>query len=387
MKITETRIYLVPAGRHRFCLVKLLTDAGIHGVGEAALSFGVGATAAAGMVKDLAEAIVLGRDPFRIEALWSEMYDHTFWAKGGGPVVVAGMSAIETALWDIKGKALGVPVYELLGGKVRDEVRVYANGWSYGLSSPEEQARAAERVVADGYTAIKMYPLANPVGTGASATLRHVSHRSIDPEFEELAVCRVRAVREAVGPKIELMVDASAELTTDAAIRFGRKLEEFGLVFFEEPVDPSDAEAQKKVSDQVGIPIAAGERHYLRYGFRRMLELHAVDFVQPAVGRSGGLLEVGKIAAMAETYSARIAPHNCAGPVATAASLQLDACLPNFFMQEVFPYRVPEHYAVVDRPLEREIEAGRLKIPDRPGLGVDLVEERVEPHLWARCSL
>jgi len=387
MKITEAKIYLVPAGRHRFCLVKLVTDGGVHGVGEAAMSFGVGATAAAGMVKDLVERIVLGWDPFRIEALWSEMYDHTFWAKGGGPAVFAGMSALEIALWDIKGKALGVPVYELLGGKLRDEVKVYANGWSYGLSSPEEQAQAAERVAAGGYSAIKMYPLASPVGTGPTATLRHVSHRSIDREFEEVAVQRVRAVREAVGPAVELMVDASAELTTDAAIRFGRRLEEFDLVFYEEPVDPFDPEAQKKVAEQVKIPIAAGERHYTRYGFRRMLELHAVDIVQPAPGRSGGLLEIRKIAAMAEAYNARVAPHNCAGPVATAAALQVDACMPNFFMQEVFPFRAPEHYSVVDRAPELEIQAGRLRIPERPGLGVDLVEERVAPHLWARCAL
>jgi galactonate dehydratase len=154
LKIIEVKIYRVATPGRNPVLVQIFTDAGVHGVGEAALAYGVGAPAAAAMVKELAESFILGKDPFNIEALWSEMYDHSFWAKGGGPIVFAGISAIEQALWDIKGKALNVPVYELLGGKIRDRVRVYANGW-YGQSTkPSEFARQAERVVKDGYTAL-----------------------------------------------------------------------------------------------------------------------------------------------------------------------------------------------------------------------------------------
>lgn len=144
MKVVEARIYLIEIGGRRPVVVQVLTDEGISGVGDAAVAYGAGATAAAGMIKDLAENFLLGQDPFRIEALWSEMYDHSFWAKGGGPIVFAGISAIEQALWDIKGKKLGVPVYEMLGGKFRDQARVYANGWSFHCVTPDQFAQAAE---------------------------------------------------------------------------------------------------------------------------------------------------------------------------------------------------------------------------------------------------
>jgi galactonate dehydratase len=193
-------------------------------------------------------------------------------------------------------------------------------------------------------------------------------------------------VREAVGPKIDLMLDVSAELTTDAIIRFGRKVQEYDILFLEEPVDPSDPEALKKVSEHVPIPIAVGERLYTRYGFRRILELHAADVLQPDIGNTGGILEAKKIAAMAETYSMRIAPHNCASPVSTAAALQLDACIPNFLIQELYPYRVPEHFQIVDHAPELDVKDSFLPISDRPGLGIELVDKRVKPFLWARCK-
>jgi galactonate dehydratase len=248
VRITKASIYILRIGGRNPIVVKLDTDEGISGLGDAAIAYGIGATAAAGMIKDLAEGIVLGRDPFRIEAIWSEMYDHSFWAKGGGPIVYAGISAIEQALWDIKGKALGVPVYELIGGKMREDVRVYANGWHFRAGTPGEFARAAEATVADGYTALKMYPLATAMAD-EHGRIRHVSNREIDRDYEDLAVAKVREVRRAIGPKIDLMLDMSAELTTDAVIRLGQRVREYDIMFFEEPVEPTDAEALKKVSE------------------------------------------------------------------------------------------------------------------------------------------
>jgi galactonate dehydratase len=386
-KIVGAKIYIVRVdGRHPV-IVELATDAGVTGLGEAAIAYGVGETAAAGMIKDLVDQIVLGADPWRIEAIWSEMYDHTFWAKGGGPIVFAGISAIEQALWDIKGKMLGVPVYELLGGKCRDEVRMYANGWSFRAHTPDEFAQAAEKVVNDGYTALKMYPLANPLGgDNRHGQIRHVSQRSVTREAEDMAVARVKAVRSAIGTDIDLMADMSGELTTDAIIRLARRFEEFDLYFLEEPVDPFDPEGLRRVNDEVDIPIAAGERLYTRYGFRRLFELRAVDIVQPDVGNTGGIMETKKIAGMAEAFNMRIQPHVCAGPVLTAATLQLDACLTNLLIQEIYPYRAPAHFAIVDHAPELEISNGKCPIFDRPGLGIELVAEAVKPHLWATCG-
>ena len=383
LKVTGVRIYLVEVGGRHPVLAQVLTDKGVTGVGEAAVAYGTGATAAAGMIKDLAQEFLLGKDPFAIEAIWSDMYDHTFWAKGGGPIIFAGISALEQALWDIKGKCFGVPVYELLGGKVRDKARVYANGWSFRCVKPADFGREAERVVADGYTALKFYPLA-AAELDSDGHIRHVAHRSIDRDAEIRAIESVKAVRRAIGPKIDLMLDMSAELTTDAIIRLGRRLEEYDIMFLEEPVDPFDVEALKKVSDQVHIPIATGERIYTRYGFRRILELHAADVLQPDIGNTGGIMETKKIAAMAEAYSMRIQPHNCASPVSTAAALQLDACIPNFLIQELYPYRIPEHFALVDHAPELDVRNGYVPISDRPGLGVELVEDRVRPYLWAK---
>jgi len=381
LKVTAAHIYIAAIGGRSPILVELLTDQGVTGVGDAAVAYGTGTLSTAAMVQELVEQFLLGRDPFPIEAIWSAMYDNTFWAKGGGTILYAGISAIEQALWDIKGKCLGVPVYELLGGKMRDKVRVYANGWSFRATRPAEFAREAERVVKDGYTALKFYPLAT-AELDPDGHIRHVARRSIDRDAEERAVASVKAVRDAIGPKIDLLLDMSAELTTDAIIRLGRRFEACDITWFEEPVDPSDPEALKKVSDQVHIPIATGERLYTRYGFRRIMELHAADILQPDVGNTGGIMETKKIAAMAETYNMRVAPHNCSSPVSTAASVQVDACMSNFYMQELYPYRVPEHFAIVDRAPELDARQGFLPLPTAPGLGIAPVAARLAPFLW-----
>jgi len=385
MKVVAAKIYRVEIDGRRPVLLQLFTDEGITGVGEAAVAYGVGNTAAAAVVQEVVEKFVLGADPSNIEPIWHTMYDHTFWAKGGGSLLFPGISAVETALWDIKGKALGVPVYQMLGGRFRDKVRLYANGWSYKCRTIDELVREAEKVVKLGYTALKFYPLARPFPP--NWMLKHVTLREVDRETEKWVVESTKAVRKAIGPDIDLMVDMSAGMTTDVAIRLGRELEQFNLYFYEEPVDPSDAGALKKVSEHVNIPIAAGERLYTRYGFRQILETHAVDIVQPDLGSTGGILETKFIAAMAEVYSARVQLHVCASPVATAATQQLWACLPNLALQEIYPFRVPEHWAIVDHAPELDIKDGHIPISNRPGLGVELNQKTVDPFLWAECKL
>jgi galactonate dehydratase len=380
MKVTGARIYLVSVGSLHPVLVEILTDEGISGIGEVAVAYGIGGTAAAGMTKDLVQAMLLGRDPFRIEEIWTDMYDHSFWAKGGGSIVFAGLSAVEQALWDIKGKAFDIPVYEFLGGKLRDHVRTYANGWSYRCDTPNEYAGAAERVVRDGYTALKCYPLATPRPDGG---IEHVSRRTVDRSAADLAVERVLSIRRAVGSGIEIIVDLSGGLTTGETIRLCRRLEDLDILFIEEPADPFDLGALLKISHHVDTPLAIGERIYTRHGFRPILEAHAADILQPDIGNTGGIMEAKKIAAMAEAYSTCVAPHVCASPVATMAAMQLDACIPNFMIQEVYPYRPREHFQLVDHAPEGDIKNGLMRIPDRPGLGISLVTDRVLPFLWA----
>ncbi|AJE47534.1 mandelate racemase/muconate lactonizing enzyme family protein [Celeribacter indicus] len=386
MKITCINIYLAKINGRSPVIVEAHTDEGITGLGEAALAYGSAAPAACVMIEELAQRFVIGRNPFEIEAIYADLYDHTFWARGGGPVIYAAISALEQTLWDIKARALGVPVYELLGGKVRDDVRVYANGWSFSADTPRDIALAAERAVAAGYDALKMYPLSEVDPSHPNGIFRHVSQRRYDREMRDHAVEMVRAVRDAVGPDVELMVDMSAELSADAIIQVGQALEEFDLMFLEEPVEPSNVAALRAVADKLNVSIAVGERLYSRYGFRDVIESQAAGILQPDIGNTGGLWEAKKIAAMAEAYSLRVAPHVCAGPVASAVALHLDASLTNFVIQELYPFRVPEHFALVDDPVEPRVKNGRVTLPSGPGYGVNLSSEAMAEHLYSQVE-
>lgn len=386
MLIKEANVYVVETGSFRPVVVELIADAGITGIGEASVGFGVGCYAAGTMIADLAKCFVIGKDPANICAIWNDFYYHTFWGKGAGAIFYAAVSALEQALWDIKGKVLGVPIYELLGGKQRDELRVYANDWSDGrCDSPEHFAERAAEVVADGFDAIKMYPLSqkDPVRN----MNMHLKNREISKAAYRRCVDSVQMVRTAIGDDIDLMVDVTAEGTTDIMTRIGQEIEPYNLFWYEEPLDAFDVDAYKVLKDKVNIPIATGERLYTRYGFRRIVELRAVDIVQPDPGTCGGILETWRIGSMAETYNMRIAPHNCGGPVLTAAAVQVSACLSNFVIQEMFPYRPAIHYDIVENPLERQIQKGRLKLPAAPGLGVTLNHKTVDPFRVAHVAI
>lgn len=362
-------------------IVRVHTDEGISGVGEIGLAYGVGASAGAGMVKELSEGFLLGADPFQIERLWDTMFRRTFWAQGGGPVVYGGMSAIDEALWDIKGKALGVPVFELLGGRCWEKLRAYANGWHGGRVQPEEYAEAAAATARDGYTALKFDPFA----VSAEGEWSY-PRRALDRERADLAYARVRAVREAVGPNVDILIEVHGNLGTTSAIQMGKRLEEFRPFFYEEPVDALNVDSMKKVAENVDIPLAAGERLYTRYGFRQYIEKQAVDILQPDMGLAGGITEIKKIATYAETYNLHVQPHNCASPVASAAAIQLDACIPNFIIQEMFPYRSEDELSIVKEPFERQIESGYLPVPTDPGLGVELNDQVVSRYERIRVT-
>ena len=373
MKISEVEIYEVHyqhTPNWHPVLIRIHTDAGISGVGEVGLAYGSGGSAGAGMVKNLAAEFLIGADPFRIEDLWDTMYRKTFWGQGGGPVIFGGMSAIDHALWDIKGKALGVPVYELLGGRCHDRLLAYANGWYHDYNRGPEWTEPIQKIMAEGWKAVKFDPFRKrPDG------VNEYSKRALSKEREDLAVERVAAVREAGGPDFMICVEVHGNLGTTSAIRAGQRLEEYDPFFYEEPVDAHNVDVMAKVAENVNIPLAAGERLYTRYGFRQYIEQQALAILQPDLGLAGGISEVKKIATYAETYNIHVQPHNCASPVLTAASVQVDACTPNFIIQETFPYRPAEHYEVVLNPLEKQIVDGYLPIPTEPGLGVELNDD------------
>lgn len=383
MIIIEVNVYIVETGSFRPIVVEVITDEGITGIGEAAVGFGIGANAAAQMIVDLTRAFLVGKDPANISALWNDFYYETFWGKGSGAIFYSAVSALEMALWDIKGKVFQAPIYQLLGGKQRDDLHVYANGWSFYETSKEITERAA-KVVDDGFDAIKVYPL-NLVDTERHLN-KHIKNRIIDKNMEDRCVEIVKEVRTSIGNKVDLLVDVTAEGTPDVMTRIGKRITEFNPYWYEEPLDVFDLDSYKTLKDKLSLTIATGERLYTRYSFRRLLEIRSVDIVQPDPGTCGGIMETFHIGNMAETYSMRIAPHNCGGPILTAACVQLSAALSNFAIQEIFPYNPVIHYEIVKDAYEKHIQNGRLKIRDTPGLGVELNHDVVDDFLVSHIT-
>ncbi len=377
MKISNIHIYRIEGGGLRPVIIRIDTDEGISGYGEAGVAYGYGAPAVAGMLQDMAGHIA-GRDPGHIRAIWQDLYDHSFWAKGGGAVTFAAMSAIELALWDIKGKALGVAVHELLGGSLQREVKAYANGWNHEYDDVVKWVKAADRPLKDGYTALKCYPFAYELPDG---TFRHVSARMVDDNRFRQAVERVKALRAHVGRDVEIMLDLSGGVCDDQLIRFLDTCRELDITWIEEPLDPFNIHGLERISQRSAIPIAVGERIYGRAGFRNVLDTGAVSIVMPDVANCGGLFEAVQIAGMAETYNVRVAPHNCASSLCSAASLALCASIPNAMMLEVYPYfsDINSFVQVLDNPLEQTLRNGKLEPSKLPGLGAIINEQIMEP--------
>lgn len=356
MKITS--IQAIPASvvtnpskgiSRTFIFVKVETDEGIVGWGEATS----GPLAVISMIEEFGK-VLIGKDPMEIEKHWQTLY-HYFHVRGG-VVQMTAISGIEIALWDIKGKALNAPVYELLGGKVRDRI------WSYGRwdgQTPEISVNTAQFFIEQGLTALKGDPF---------------EHRGlfIDRETEDLAVEKLRAVREAVGDDIELLVEVHGRLTPRDAIRVAHRMEEFRPFYYEEPVPPQNLDALKRVSDSVNIPIATGERLMTKFDYAQLFPLHAVDLIQPDIMYAGGIFETRKIAAMAEAHYVGFQPHNCYGPMNTMAGLHLSACTPNFVIQEGGWHPWFQDAVIGDMPQQSD---GFFGIPQGPGLGVDMNEE------------
>jgi galactonate dehydratase len=367
MKITAIKTFICDVYRTNWVLAKVLTDEGLYGVGEATLEHRELAVEAA--VREL-ERYLIGKDPHHIEAFWSENHRDAYWR--GGPVLTTALSGVEMALWDIKGKALGVPVYQLLGGKVRDQVPCYANAWFAGSRTPADFAAKAAATAKLGFKGLKWDPF-------GSAYLTLTAQ-----EFRTAMDC-VEAVRAAVGPEMLLLIEGHGRLNVPTAVKVGLALERFDITWFEEPLPPGDLAGLAEVKSRINIPVAAGERLYTRWDFKELLERKAADYLQPDLSHTGGILELRKIAAMAECHFLPVCPHNPIGAITNAATLQIAACTPNFHLLETMSNDVPYRHLLTTEQIE--FKDGFMSIPDRPGLGIDINEEEVLKHPYQPHNL
>ncbi len=371
MKITDVDVFRMSTPVHKaagtnWMFVRITTDTGDYGWGEASTQY-----KDAGVAAEIGEfaKFLEGKDPFQIEHIWTSLYRRVTWT--GGAVSMSAISGIDLALNDLKAKALGIPVYELLGGKVRDDIRAYANGWFDPTEddalpvrelTPDDFARRTAELVDEGWRAMKFYPFAGP--------------QVIDPERMERGVELVKAVRESVGGSVEVAVDVRGRLDIWSARRAARMIEEYNVAWLEEPILWDNVDALAALARDINIPISTGEQMYNRWDFRPLLESHAASVIQPDICHAGGITELRKIASAAETHYVSVAPHNSNGPISTVASLHLDLTMPNAFMQEIFVSFLKAYEAVLTEMIP--ISDGRATVPDGPGWGTEIDVDALE---------
>lgn len=367
MKITGFQTFLANAGLRNYLFLRLRTDTGLTGLGEATLEWQERTVET--ILHEWVEARTLGADPFDIERVIGDMIRDQY---QGGSTVMTAISAVEIALWDIVGKACGQPVYRLLGGRYHDQLPSYANGWYGGAQTPAEYAERARDVIRRGYRGMKF----DPFGT---------SWKDLSEEQADRAEDIVAAVREAAGPRARLMIEYHGRLSVGSALEMMRRLERFEPAWSEEPVVPESLELLAEVKKQARSPIAAGERLYTMADFYRLVQLRAADIVQMDIAHCGGLLTAKKIAAMAAVQDMRVAPHCSIGPVALCAALHFDVSTPNFMVQEAFAeFDVPWRNALVQG--WNPIREGQFVLPDKPGLGIDIDEDAIAAHPYQQHS-
>lgn len=353
MKITDIKTYTMDAYRTNWTFIRVDTDEGLYGWGEASL--GTMEKALEGCVEDL-KRLIIGRNPIDIEKMCYEVYRDIYWK--GGPVFLSALSGIEIAMWDITGKYFNTPMYNLLGGKIRDDVKIYANAWFTGAKTPDQFAQKAREAVSLGVKALKWDPFGK-------------AYMNISRDELEEAVQCVGAVRDAVGQNIDLLIECHGRFNPTTAISISKELAQFKPMFMEEPVPPDNIDSLAYVRDKSMIPIAAGERIYSKYKFWDAFQKGALDYAQPDIFHTGGIMESKKIAAMAEANHIPVSFHNPSGPVSNAAILQLAACVPNFLIHEIM---------ITDGSFRRKISNEEIIYNDgyiaiqgnKPGLGIDI---------------
>lgn len=355
MKITDIKTFNVFTFRTNFVFVKIETDVGISGIGEGTLEYKEHALL--GAIEDI-KRVLIGQDPRQVERICHELYRDSYWRVG--PVLQSAISAVNMAMWDIKAKACNVPVYEMLGGKVRDSIRMYANVWFSGAKTPDEFAAAAVAAKEKGVTALKWDPFGK-------------AYMYMDNKDLSYSLSIIEAVRGAVGNDVDLLIEGHGRFNIATGIHIANELKQFNPMFFEEPTPPDSFDAIAEVRRKSPVAIAAGERVYSLTQFREFLDKGCADFAQPDMSHCGGISAVMKMAAMAEPHYVAIAPHNPSGPVANACALHLAASIPGFRILEICLTDVSWRKELTN---ERVVfDKGNILIPEGIGLGLELNEE------------
>ncbi|MDR1284265.1 MAG: mandelate racemase/muconate lactonizing enzyme family protein [Opitutaceae bacterium] len=374
MKITDTKVWLVEGIKYNWTLLRIETASGLHGWGEATNWPGAPLVEAA--CRHVGE-FIRGQDARRIDYLWTKVYRDMNWLGQAGPLLSA-ISAMDIALWDIKGKSAGLPVWQLLGGAYREKVRLYANYWFIdGGHNPDDYARQARQVVEQGFTALKFDPFAH-VNYWYGENLH--DNNGLSEAQKQTAIDVVAAVAEAVGPGVAIAIETHAFLNGPVAVEMALRLARlnFNCMWYEEPAPPEFPDSIADIRRKIPLPVCVGERLHSRFMLRGILEKHAADVVMPDITRCGGISEMRKMANLAETYNVPIAPHNPNGPISTIASAHTMATVPNFFRQEFMLKDVPWRDRCLSHPLP--VEDGYFVLPDRPGLGFDINESELDAH-------
>ncbi len=367
MKITgiKTNIF---SSRHsnakrNWLIVRIQTDEGIEGIGESSMLSSDPIVES--LIQEWSENYLVGKDPLAGQVHWTRLHQDNLGR--GGRLYSTVLSGIDIALWDLRGKILGVPVYQLLGGPFRNKLRVYANGWYTNPASPELIAEEAKKVVEMGYTAMKFDPFGK------------IAYTTISPEEAQLSVDRVAAVREAVGPNVDILIEVHARFNVYTAVGLARRMEQYRPFWYEEPVSQENTNEMRQVRDRINIPVATGERLYLKFPFFDLVKNEAVDILQPDICNAGGITELHKIGSMAEAQHVMMAPHNTNSAVGTVASFHLDTAMPNFLIQEYHAEFYEPHYFEVVQGLPRQKD-GYVNLPEGPGLGISLDDELLDKH-------
>ena len=366
MKITNVTAHHLPGTRYAWVFLHIDTDAGIRGLGQ--VSSGPNSAMVAAAASRLGP-LLIGEDPTRIEYIWHKLYAG-FNSLGSHGFVSALISGVDIALWDIRGKQLGLPIYELLGGRFHDRLILYSNGWFSGCTTPDEFAAAAAKTVAAGHTALKL----DPFTRGDRYLSRYAA--SYPPEDTLEAVAIVERIRATVGDGVEIFIDAHGRFDVATAVRLANQLAPARIGWFEEPVPPENWDALRQFRDRSDVPVCVGERLYTRWQFRPVLEQKLAEYIMPDIIRTGGISEMKKIATMAEGYFVPISPHDATGPITLIAGAQTMMSVPNFFRLEIAYSELELYQQVMDPPFD--VHDGFFHVSARPGLGHELRQEYLE---------